>query len=374
MVAAIPQTLADKYGHWTGRVPLDVLSELTVEQLAGRLQRAQTRWDQAMAPDGDGDILAATADAEAILAAPVAGAKPKSETKSALKAVGLTGGDMAKHGEWLSRIPDNVLVKMDRPAVLKRAEIAAAEYQRTGSLVAADQILKADAHVVATAPMTAAAQAAYRRGVREDLAREYGAWIDRIPDAVLAKLDAAEVVERCEEARGLEARGAADPHPGMIWGYQQRATDVLKAMPRAELDAEVTHLEKAALVSDDRGLALGYQERARQLREANPQPQAMARPGWLGKALRAPEPQPTANVLHKADGGRKPRKKAKKAAPPIQKGFTSKAAAARVGAGLDALEQALLLLRANPELNKADSRTRDTIDGLLDFVDEAFNP
>lgn len=44
----------------------------------------------------------------------------------------------------------------------------------------------------------------------------------------------------------------------------------------------------------------------------------------------------------------------------------SKADATRVGAGLGALEAALLLLRKHPDLNKADDRTQNVVDELLD--------
>lgn len=372
MVAAIPQNLADKYGHWTGRIPGDVLSALTVEQLAGRLQRAQGRLDAAMATTGDGDIPAATADAEEILAAPVAGATPNGAQTSALKTVGITGADMGQHGSWISRVPDDLLLKMDRPAVLRRAELAAVEYGRTGSLAAADRILKAEAHVVPSAPMTATAQAAYRRGVREDLAREYGRWIADVPDEVLVKLDAAELVDRCEHAKGLTKRGGADPMPGMIHGYLDRARQVLTALPRAEVEAEAARLSKAAMISDDRRLAQGYMERVTQLRESNPQPPAVARPTWLGKALRAAEPTTTPRVLHKAQSA--PVATAAPRKPPARRrqGTLAKADAARLGAGLDALEAALLLLKKNPDLNKADDGTRRTVDGLLDAASDAF--
>ncbi|MEU9545589.1 hypothetical protein [Streptomyces mirabilis] len=55
-----------------------------------------------------------------------------------------------------------------------------------------------------------------------------------------------------------------------------------------------------------------------------------------------------------------------------RRGPLSKADAARIGAGLEALEAALLLIRKNPELNKADARTQRTVDELLDSADEAF--
>ncbi|WP_328746399.1 hypothetical protein OHT57_12690 [Streptomyces sp. NBC_00285] len=371
MVAAVPQNLADKYGHWTGRIPGDVLSALTVEQLAGRLQRAQGRLDTAMAPTGDGDIPAATAEAEEILAAPVSGAMPNGPQTSALKTVGITGADMDQHGSWISRVPDDLLLKMDRPAVLRRAELAVTEYGRTGSLAAADRILKADAHVVPSVPMTAAAQAAYRRGVREDLARDYGRWIADVPDEVLVKLDAAELVDRCEHVKGLTKRGAEDPMPGAIHGYLDRARQVLTALPRGEVEAEAARLNKAAMLSDDRRLAQGYMERVAQLREANPQPPAVARPAWLGKAVRGPEPRPAPSVLYKAAEPAKKATSAKKALPAKrQQSSAAKADSARIGLGLKALEAALLLLKQNPDLNKADDRTQRTVDELLEVVDQ----
>ncbi|MCX4614657.1 MULTISPECIES: hypothetical protein [Streptomyces] len=55
-----------------------------------------------------------------------------------------------------------------------------------------------------------------------------------------------------------------------------------------------------------------------------------------------------------------------------RRGSLSKADAARIGGGLEALEAALLLLRKNPELNKADARTQRRVDELLDVADEAF--
>jgi hypothetical protein len=297
MVAAIPQTLVDKYGHWTGRIPNDVLAALTVEQLAGRLERAQDRWNAALGPDGDGNVLKATSDAEEILAAPVEGATPKGKPTSALKAAGITGDDMQTHGRWVSRIPDEVLVKMDRPAVLRRAELAAAEYARTGSMGESDRILKAEAHVVPSAPMTDMQAAAYRRGVREDLARQYGRWIGEVPDEVLGKLDAAELVDRCEYAQGLMERGQAYPHPGMIHGFLDKAQQALRALPRAEVEAEAARLDKAAMLTDDRRLAAGYMDQARKLRDDNPAAPAAHRPGWLGKALRGSDSE----VLNKAE-------------------------------------------------------------------------
>ncbi|MER7182918.1 hypothetical protein ABT404_26190 [Streptomyces hyaluromycini] len=192
---------------------------------------------------------------------------------------------------------DDVLVKMDRPAVLRRVQVADAEYSRTGSIADADRILKSDAHVAASAPMTQVQAAAFHRGVREDLARELGRWIGDVPDEVLAKLDAAELVDRCEYAQGLMERGRANPQPGMIYGYLDRAQKVMRSLPRAEVEAEATRLEKAAMLLDDRRLAQGYQDRARQLREGNPQAPAVERRGWVGKALRGSDSE----VLYKAE-------------------------------------------------------------------------
>ncbi|MFJ2737673.1 hypothetical protein [Streptomyces sp. NPDC087317] len=378
MVAAVPQHLAQRYGQWADKIPATVLTDLTEDQLAGRLRRAQACWEAA-ALDGGQDVLTkALTDAGTILAAPVPGAK-KGKRSSALKDAGLTGADMERHGRWLSRIPDDVLTKMDRPAALKRAELAASEFARTHSVDAADRVLSAPAHVVMAEPMTKAAHAATVRGVREDLARAYGEWIAKVPDAVLSKLDAAELVDRCEHARGLEARGKANPYPGAIHGYMDQARQVLGALPRAVVEAEVALLEKAALVAEDPRLARGHMDRVRELREANPQAPVVERPAWLGKAVRASEPKTVPGVLHKADGaGPKsattktattktvPRKRRR---PPM-----AKADAVRLGAGLDALEEALAMLRRTPELNKADGSTRDTFDGLIGVADAAFHP
>lgn len=362
MVASIPQTLVDKYGHWTGRIPHDVLSDLTVEQLAGRLERAQARWNAALAPDGDGDILTATSDAEEILAAPVAGVKPKGKETSALKAAGLTGADMDQHGRWLSRIPDDVLEKMDRPSVLRRVQVAAAEYSRTGSVTDADRILKADAHIVASAPMTQVQAAAFHRGVREDLAREYGRWIGDVPDEVLAKLDAAELVDRCEYAQGLMERGKANQQPGLIYGYLDRAQQVMRSLPRAEVEAEAKRLEKAAMLLDDRRLAQGYMERARQLREANPQAPAVQRPGWMGKALRGSDSE----VLHKAEvlalgGGIKALKAALQAE--VQAALDADPKMQALRARERSLEQQIGLLKSQiAELQKVDAPVMTKVD------------
>ncbi|MFD9651736.1 hypothetical protein [Streptomyces mirabilis] len=370
MVAAVPQQMAEKYGQWTDKIPADVLADLTEAQVHGRLRKAQARWETAAGKGGDGDLTKALTEAGEILAAPAPGAKAK--TPSVLKSVGVTGADMDKHGRWVSRIPDEVLLKMDRPSIVKRAEVAAAEYGRTGSVVDADRVLMAAAHVVASAPMTKTAQAAYRRGVREDLAREYGQWIGEVPDEVLAKLDAAELVDRCEYAKGLEARGKADPVPGMIHGYYDRARMVLKSLPQAEVEAEAARLEKSAMLVDEPQLSRGYAERARRLRADNPQAPAVQRPGWLGKAVQAPELAAVPRVLHKAQGAAKTPKPVQK--PPVKRrqSSMSKVDATRVGAGLDALEAALLLLRKHPDLNKADARTQRTVDELLDVADEMF--
>ncbi|MFF2465151.1 hypothetical protein [Streptomyces mirabilis] len=118
-------------------------------------------------------------------------------------------------------------------------------------------------------------------------------------------------------------------------------------------------------------LARRYGERARRLREDNPQAPAVDRPAWLGKAARAPEPAVAPRVLHKTQGAASPPKPVQK--PPVKRrrGSLPKADAARIGAGLEALEAALLL-RKNPDLNKADARTQRTVDELLDVADEAF--
>lgn len=303
MVAAVPQQMAEKYGQWADKIPADVLADLTEAQVHGRLRKAQARWETAAGEGGDGNLTKALTEAGEILAAPAPGAKAK--TPSALKSVGVTGEDMARLGPWVSRIPDDVLLKMDRPSVVERAEVAAAEYARTADMAAADRILSAPAHVVASAPMTKAARAASVRGVREDLAREYGEWIAKVPDEVLVKLDAAELVDRCEYARGLEARGKADPTPGMIHGYYDRARMVLKSLPRAEVEAEAARLEKSARIADEPQLARGYADRARHLRDDNPQAPAVARPAWLGKAVQPPEPVAVPRVLHKAQGAAK---------------------------------------------------------------------
>ncbi|MFF4823137.1 hypothetical protein ACFY20_08880 [Streptomyces sp. NPDC001312] len=383
MVAAVPQHLAQRYGQWADKIPATVLADLTEDQVAGRLRRAQACWEAA-ALDGGQDVLTkALTDAGTILAAPAPGAKEGKRT-SALKDAGLTGADMERHGRWLSRIPDGVLTKMDRPAALTRAELAASEFARTGSVDAADRVLSAPAHVVLAEPMTKAAQAATVRGVREDLARAYGEWIAKVPDEVLSKLDATELVDRCEHAKVLEARGKASPVQGAIHGYLDRARQVLGALPRAEVEAEAVRLEKAALGADEPQLVRGYMDRVRELRDANPQAPAVERPTWLGKAVRAPEPRTVPGVLHKADGAREKPATAKAASPTAASAKATprkrrrppmaKADAVRLGAGLDALEEALTMLRRTPELNKADGATRDTIDGLLNVADAAFNP
>lgn len=372
MVAAVPQQMAEKYGQWADKIPADVLADLTEAQVHGRLRKAQARWEAAVGEGGDGDLPKAMTEAGEILAAPAPGATAKGKTPLVLKAVGVTGEDMERSGRWVSRIPEDVLVKMDRASVLKRAEVAGAEYARTGDVAAADRVLSAPAYVVASAPMTKAAQVAYRRGVREDLAREYGQWIGEVPDEVLAKLDAAELVDRCEYARGLEARGKADPTPGMIHGYYDRARMVLKSLPRAEVEAEAARLEKSAMLVDEPQLSHGYAERARRLRADNPQAPAVQRPGWLGKAMQAPEPVVVPRVLHKAQGAAKTPKPVQRPPAKRRRGSLSKADAARIGAGLEALEAALLLLRKNPDLNKADARTQRTVDELLGLADEAF--
>jgi hypothetical protein len=126
------------------------------------------------------------------------------------------------------------------------------------------------------------------------------------------------------------------------------------------------------MLVDEPQLARRYGERARRLREDNPQAPAVERPAWLGKAVRAPEPAVAPRVLHKTQGVASPPNPVQK--PPVKRrrGSLSKADAARIGAGLEALEAALLLLRKNPELNKADARTQRTVDELLDSADGAF--
>ncbi|MEU5484063.1 hypothetical protein [Streptomyces mirabilis] len=76
-------------------------------------------------------------------------------------------------------------------------------------------------------------------------------------------------------------------------------------------------------------------------------------------------------VLHKAQGVVSPPKPVQKPPAKRRRGSLSKADAARIGAGLEALEAALQLLRKNPDLNKADALTLRTVDELLDVADVA---
>lgn len=287
MVVAVPKQLADKYPEWAGKIPRPVLKSLTVDEVGGRLRRAQARWDQAAGEGGDRDYRAALADAQTILAAPAASASA-APRRSALKAAGITSEVMEQHGKWISKIPDDVLFKLDSTRAVERAERAEA-LARQGREVDTPAVLAADPAVRFGEQLDKSASVAVARGVREDLARAYGRWIAHVPDDLLGRLDAAELADRCEYAQKLDDRIAGAPDSTTAQGYAELARQHLGSMPRAELEAEVDRLRTAALKSDAPTLTSGYLQKAAQLQHDNPQAPQVPRAHLTGKATGRPE-------------------------------------------------------------------------------------
>lgn len=103
----------------------------------------------------------------------------------------------------------------------------------------------------------------------------------------------------CQVAGEAPPRRRPDSPGGGPGARLDKAQQVMRALPRAEVEKESRRLEKAAMLTDDRNLARGYMDRARQLREENPQAPAVQRPRWVGKALRGSESE----VLYKKGRG-----------------------------------------------------------------------
>jgi hypothetical protein len=95
---------------------------------------------------------------------------------------------------------------------------------------------------------------------------------DNIPSDIRDQLGAAEIHARAAEAHRITSRAdglGLSPNDHRAW--RDRATAVLKAMPKRELDQQLADLAELADAAPDHVLRRGYRERADALREQHPQ-------------------------------------------------------------------------------------------------------
>lgn len=91
--------------------------------------------------------------------------------------------------------------------------------------------------------------------------------VDRLalsPTELLARLIEVEKLDQKMWQPGMPA--------DLVRGYSDRSVAILKAMPRAELDRELTRLEHTAMNANDPTLRAGAWQRHTALKSANPQP------------------------------------------------------------------------------------------------------
>lgn len=119
---------------------------------------------------------------------------------------------------------------------------------------------------------------------------EHAAAAARIPDEVRSALSPAELLARCEHAAELTKTAFAVSDRTLTYGYLERADQVLKAMTRAQLAAELDTLNKAAAAAPTTALASSYAAARSALVRDNPQPPDEQ----LTKAAAAVAPPPAA--------------------------------------------------------------------------------
>lgn len=111
-----------------------------------------------------------------------------------------------------------------------------------------------------------------------EMRRTYGRGVDRLPVALIPRLDQDEILDRLDEAAALMRKFETAPGD-LAMGYVERASQVCAAEPRDEVEeAAAAWIGKAEQAYTPQHAA-GCREQARMIRAANPSaPRVVRRP------------------------------------------------------------------------------------------------
>jgi hypothetical protein len=78
--------------------------------------------------------------------------------------------------------------------------------------------------------------------ITPQIREKYKSWADSVPPDILAKIDEAELLDRLDEAASFRAKAAATASPVLRSGYLVQARGIIRAAPRAAVEARITDL------------------------------------------------------------------------------------------------------------------------------------